>query len=313
MTIQPMTESEAAPGDISDYLHEIAEYPLLTADEEIQLARQLADGRCAARRIAAAPAPADREKLEQQARAGALARRRLIESNLRLVVSVARRYSGRGLSLQDLIQEGNIGLQTGIEKYEWRKGYRLSTYIYWWIRQAITRALANDSRTIRLPVHAGELLRRASQTKQQLQAELGHEPTEAQIAARVGIHPERLQAIRRVAATPGSLDMPLGEESTSTRADTLVDEAATYPLELVGEAADLERSVDAVVEELPERERYVLKLHYGLGRTAALTLAEIGKQMGISRERARQIESQAFRRLRGDMRVRHAFVEMATG
>jgi RNA polymerase primary sigma factor len=305
-----MTDIESRPGEISDYLREIARYPLLTAGQEVALARKMAEGRRAARRLAAA-APKEKASLDRQVQARALARQCLIESNLRLVVSVARRYCGRGLSLQDLIQEGNIGLQTGIEKYDWRKGYRLSTYIYWWIRQAITRALANDSRTIRLPVHAGEMLRIASQAEQELEAALGREPTLDEVAARAGIHAERLRAIRLVAATPASLDTPVGVDSTQTHSETVVDEGASDSLQQIGESADLEQSVAAILEELPERERNVVRLHYGLGKAAALTLAQIGTQMGITRERARQIENQALRRLRGDTRIRRAYVELA--
>lgn len=308
-----VTEVDAPAGDIGAYYAEIVRYPLLTAQEEIELARQIADGKQAARHLAMTVTPAERLTLEQQVEAGDLARRRMIESNLRLVVSVARRYASRGLSVQDLIQEGNIGLQAGIDKYDWRKGYRLSTYVYWWIRQAITRALANDSRIIRLPVHAGELLRLASAAEEQLQAELGERPTVGQVAARIGVAAERLSAIRRVASSPGSLDAPLKSDSALTQGDTLIDEAASAAFRKVGSADDLEQAIGEVLEDLPERERAVVKLHFGLGDTRALTLAEIGEHLGVTRERARQIEGRALRRLRGDTRMRRAFVELAAG
>lgn len=285
-----MTQTELSSGQIGEYLRDIAQYPLLTPEEEIQLAREMAKGAQATR-----------------------ARQRLIESNLRLVVSLARRYTGHGLSLEDLIQEGNIGLQNGIEKFDWRKGYRLSTYVYWWIRQAITRALANDSRTIRLPVHTGELLRSASQAEQQLEAELGSEPTLAQVAARVGIHADRLAAMRLAASSPCSLDTPVGNDTNVTRADVLEDQTAADSLQHVGDSVDIAQRLASVLEQLPQREREVLELHYGLRRPRAMTLSQIGQQMGITRERARQIESQAFRRLRADQLIRRTFVELAAG
>jgi RNA polymerase primary sigma factor len=182
--------------------------------------------------------------------------------------------------------------------------------VYWWIRQAVTRALANDGLIIRLPVHAGELLRAASTAEEHLQAELGVQPSLDQVAARVGVQVERLRVIRRVAAAPGSLDAPLNGDSLLTAGDAVADQMAADPSATATGDDELERTIDGLVEELPERERQVVTLHYGLGHRGALTLAEIGKQLGVTRERARQIEGQALRRLRGDNRLRRAFVEL---
>ena len=315
-----MTRTDLPLTDLTEYLREISDYPLLTADEETRLARAMAEGAKAGRKLQklrqAVSNSADTEStseeatLEQQVRAGLAARQRLVESNLRLVVSIAGHYRGRGLSLQDLIQEGNIGLQTGVEKFDWRKGYRLSTYIYWWIRQAMTRALANDSRTIRLPVHAGEMLRSAAQAEQQLASELGRPPTLVEVAERVGVQPQRLHAIRAAASRPESLDEPLTTDTSLTRGDTVADEQAGDPLEFTEDAADLQQSLDAALQHLPERERDVLTLHYGVGTSHPWTLDEIGKRIGVTRERARQIESQAMRRLRNNTQLRRALVEI---
>jgi RNA polymerase primary sigma factor len=279
-----MTQNDLLGSDLSAYLQEITQYPLLTREDELRLARQLATGDIAARQ-------------------------RLVESNLRLVVSIAGHYRGRGLSLQDLIQEGNVGLQTGIERFDWRKGYRLSTYIYWWIRQAMTRALANDSRTIRLPAHAGEMLRGAAQAEQDLAAELGRPPTLAEVARRVGVEPERLRAIRFAASAPESLDAPLSTDTSLTRADAVADDHAGDALELAEDTSDLQERISAALDRLPERERNVVKLHYGVG-TPQTSLAEIGHSMGVTRERARQIEGQAMRRLRNNAQLRRALVEL---
>jgi RNA polymerase primary sigma factor len=316
-----MTHNDPSLSDLTEYLREISRYPLLTADDELNLARQMAEGARAGRHLTklrktAATGPTAvkscevESALEQQVRLGLAARQRLVESNLRLVVTIAGHYRGRGLSIQDLIQEGNIGLQTGIEKFDWRKGYRLSTYIYWWIRQAMTRALANDSRTIRLPVHAGDLLRTAAQAEQNLAAELGRPPTLTEVAERVGVQPPRLHAIRMAASRPESLDKPLTNDSNLTRADTVADELASDSLESTEATADIKQSLGTALQYLPERERAVLKLHYGVGTRHAWTLDEIGKQMGVTRERARQIEGQAMRRLRNNTELRRALVEL---
>ena len=300
--------------ELTNYLREIARYPLLTPDAEIELGRKVAAGQHAAGQLAAMtePSPVRRAELERIGEEGQRARTRLVESNLRLVVSIARRYTARGLSLLDLIQEGNIGLQTGIDKFDWRKGFRLSTYVYWRIRQAITRALANDSRLIRLPVHVGELFWVAGLTEQQLAIELGREPTLEELAHRVGMDPDRLQAIRQAAASPRSLDAPLLSDGDVTRGELVPDEAALEAMHSSEDAHALSASVAVALEHLAPRERDVLRLRFGLGQPGPCTLAEVGARLGLTRERARQIESQALRKLRGDVRLRRALVELAS-
>jgi RNA polymerase primary sigma factor len=298
--------------DWRQYLREIAQHPLLEPAEELKLARQMDAGRQAARldRSAKDVSSDRRADLEQLIETGRRARERLIESNLRLVVSLAGRYAGRGLSLQDLIQEGNIGLQLGIDKYNWRKGFRLSTYVYWWIRQAMTRALANTGRLIRLPAHVGDLLRRGALLEQRLEADLGRKPGLAELAAEVGVNPERLHAIRIAASTPASLDTPLARDSERTRGETVPDDRALNMMQSVTEHDELSDQVAAALDDLPAREREVLRLHYGLGGTNGASLTEIGAHFGVTRERARQIEGQALRRLRGDSRLRRALVDL---
>jgi len=307
-------QDDLVASDLTTYLHEISQYPLLNPEEEIRLARKMEEGFKASRRLAkqhgCTYTSEETAALERQVTAGLAARRHLVESNLRLVVSIAGRYRGRGLSLQDLIQEGNIGLQSGVARFDWRKGYRLSTYIYWWIRQAMTRALANDSRTIRLPVHASEMLRSAAQAEQDLAAELGRLPTLGEVAERAGIQPERLRAIRFAASAPESLNAPIGGDTSLTRGDAVADDHASDALEHAEDTSDLKERIDAALDRLPVRERSVVKLHYGVDDQHPCTLAEIGQRMGVTRERARQIEGQAMRRLRNNAELQRALVEL---
>jgi RNA polymerase sigma factor (sigma-70 family) len=300
--------------DLTQYLREIAQHPLLTAEDELELGRRLAKGRWAARQLAANRAgdEAQRQRIAQMVDLGTRARQQMIEANLRLVVSIAKRYRGHGLSLADLIQEGNIGLHTGVDKYDWRKGFRLSTYVYWWIRQAITRAVANDGRAIRLPVHVGERLREAAHAEQRLETELGRTPTLVEIGGRVGIEPDRLEALRRAAEAPASLDAPIDVQTRMTRGDTIADDAAGPEQQVVSISDDLETPVAAALETLQPREREVLRLRYGLGCSKPWSLAQVGARLGVTRERARQLEGQALRKLRGDAQLRRALVELTS-
>jgi len=224
-----LLSEELSGGAGAMYLREIAHHELLTAQEEVSLAQRLEAGKAALRELATADEtldPESRIELEERAEDGDKARRRLIECNLRLVVSVARRYLGRGLSFLDLVQEGNIGLQIGVEKYDWRRGFRFSTYVYWWIRQAVTRAIADQSRTIRLPVHVTEFLTKTARAERELAADLGREPTVDEVAQYLDIDPERINEARRAARMPLSLETPLGEDGELTRGDLIGDDTA---------------------------------------------------------------------------------------
>jgi RNA polymerase primary sigma factor len=307
-----VTDELMAGGPASLYLREISRNPLLTAEEEVTLAQELEAGKEARERLERADRepiadPAERERLEAAVATGEAARTRLIESNLRLVVSVARKYLGRGLSFLDLVQEGNIGLQRGVDKYDWRRGFRFSTYAYWWIRQAVSRAVAEQSRTIRLPVHVVEQLTKLYNVARDLEHRLGRPPTPEEIGEKMGLSAERVQEAFRAARIPISLEKPIGDENDSTLADMIADEIGQAPAQeaedtIFGQALDR-----SLAERLTPREADVLRLRFGLTDNHERTLAEVGKELGISRERARQLEAEAMRKLRRDTPFRQAF------
>jgi RNA polymerase primary sigma factor len=279
------------------YLRDISRVPLLTAEEEVTLAKALELGDLAAAKLARG-VPRDEEKqLRIDAQAGSDARRKLTESNLRLVVSVARKYMGRGLPLLDLIQEGNIGLSRAVEKYDYRKGYRFSTYAYWWIRQAVTRSIADQARTIRVPVHMIELIGDVYKASRDLQQGLGREPDATEIASKMGTTPEKVRQILRAAKQPISLETPIGEDDDGTIADFIADRTVRAPSEAADEAM-LKDHVEGALMELNPRERQVLRMRFGLEDGRDRTLGEIGEELGVSRERVRQIESEALTKLR---------------
>jgi len=291
-------ELSGGPGAM--YLREIAYHNLLTQPEEVQLAQRLEAGRLAASRLNADEV-LDEDERDVLARAvldGDTARRHLIECNLRLVVSVARRYLNRGLSFLDLVQEGNIGLQIGADKYDWRRGFRFSTYVYWWIRQAMTRSLADQSRTIRLPVHAVELLSRVLRAEREMQTATGSTPSVESIAEHLGLDVARIIEARRAAQTPLSIEAPLSDDSDRTRGDLLGDETAGQAAHREIEQQELSKRLSEALMLLDARERSILQMRFGLERGEERTLTEVAAVMGVSRERIRQIEQAALAKLR---------------
>jgi RNA polymerase primary sigma factor len=305
----PAAAEELAPESPAElYLRDISQTPLLTAEEEVTLAQQWEAGREARQQLVQGTLePATRARLEAALRTGEAARKRLIEANLRLVVAVARKYLGRGLPFLDLVQEGNIGLQRAVDKYDWRKGFRFSTYAYWWIRQATSRAVAEQGRTIRLPVHVIELLTRLYSTRHALHHELGREPTPAEIAARLGVATERVEEAFRVAKLPISLDTPLSEAEEATVADLIADSAGRLPAEEAAETVVAQTLDEALNAHLSPREAEVLRLRFGLVDDTPRTLNEAAVALGISRERVRQIEAEALQKLRDTAGFRQQF------
>jgi RNA polymerase primary sigma factor len=278
------------------YLREIGRVPLLSAAEEVALAKRIEKGKIERTK----PSDARRIGIEMDAED---AQQRLTEANLRLVVSVAKKYIGRGMSLLDLIQEGNIGLIRAVEKYDYTKGFKFSTYATWWIRQAITRAIADQARTIRIPVHMVETINRLIRTSRRLLQELGREPLAEEIAAEMQITPDRVREIIKVSQEPVSLEMPIGEEDDSHLGDFIEDATALAPADAASHQL-LKEQVEDVLGGLTDRERKVLVLRFGLDDGRSRTLEEVGKEFKVTRERIRQIEAKALRKLRHPSRSR---------
>ena len=260
------------------YLKEIGKVPILSAEEEIDLAKRMADG--------------DEE-----------AKKRLAEANLRLVVSIAKRYVGRGMLFLDLTQEGNLGLIKAVEKFDYQKGFKFSTYATWWIRQAITRAIADQARTIRIPVHMVETINKLIRVSRQLLQELGREPTPEEIAAELDMPVDRVREILKISQEPVSLETPIGEEEDSHLGDFIQDDNVPVPAEAAAQTL-LKEQLDEVLSTLTEREQKVLRLRFGMSDGRARTLEEVGKEFDVTRERIRQIEAKALRKLRHPSRSR---------
>ena len=258
------------------YLKEIGTVPLLTADEEMELAKRKAEGDVAAKD-------------------------RLIEANLRLVVSISKRYTGRGMSFLDLVQEGNLGLIKGVEKFDYTKGYKLSTYATWWIRQSVTRALADQARTIRVPVHMVETINKMSKMQRKLTLELGYEPSVKELAEALEMSEDKVMEIMQIAREPASLETPIGEEDDSNLGDFVADNKEVTPEGNV-ESVMLKEHIDDLLKDLKERERQVIVLRFGLEDGHPRTLEEVGKAFNVTRERIRQIEAKALRKLRNPVR-----------
>ncbi len=291
------------------YLREIGRIPLLTAAQEVDLARRVEAGLFAEEKLSSTPDLDSRLALDLDRLVvmGRMAKRRLIEANLRLVVSVAKRYVGRGLTMLDLVQEGNLGLIRAVEKFDYARGYKFSTYATWWIRQAMSRALADQARTIRVPVHVVELINRVVRVQRRMLQERGYEPTPAEVAAHLDLEPERVREVLRLAQEPVSLHAPVGEEDDVALGDLIEDGDAASPVESAAFLL-LREHLEAVLSTLGERERKVVQLRYGLVDGRPRTLEEIGRIFGVTRERIRQIESKTLNKLRD-----HAFADQLRG
>ena len=299
--VRPERPGEAGVSDpVRMYLKEIGKVPLLTAAQEVNLAQRIEAGLEAAGRLAVSNGsltPLEEENLESILGDGLWAKRQLIEANLRLVVSIAKRYVGRGMLLLDLIQEGNLGLMRAVEKFDYTKGFKFSTYATWWIRQAITRAIADQARTIRIPVHMVETINKVTRVQRQMLQELGREPTVEELGAKLGMPPERVREIQRISQEPVSLEAPVGDEDDSLLGDFVEDPGAIAPADAAARAL-LTEAVEEALEQLSERERRVVRLRFGLDDGQLHTLEEVGKEFGVTRERIRQIESKTLAKLR---------------
>ena len=281
------------------YLKEIGKVPLLTAEEEVDLAKRIEAGLFASEKLATTRKIADktRRDLEAIERDGQIAKKKLVEANLRLVVSIAKRYVGRGMLFLDLIQEGNLGLIRAVEKFDYTKGYKFSTYATWWIRQAITRAIADQARTIRIPVHMVETINKLIRIQRQLLQDLGREPSPEEIAKEMDLTPEKVREILKGSQEPGSLETPIGEEEDSHLGDFIEDSDAVVPVDAASFIL-LQEQLDSVLHTLSDREKKVIQLRFGLTDGHPRTLEEVGREFGVTRERIRQIESKTLSKLR---------------
>ncbi len=291
------------------YLKEIGKIQLLTFDEETRLANVITDGNIAQEQLASIEEEgyeipeSDLEKLRELVRKGEVAKNKLVEANLRLVVSIAKKYVGRGLQFLDLIQEGNMGLMKAVEKFDSNRGFKFSTYATWWIRQAITRAVADQARTIRIPVHMVETINKLVRVQRQLVQELSREPSPEEVADRMGIPVEKVQQIQKIAQEPISLEAPVGEEEDSSLGDFISDPTALDPYEYTAQEM-LKKELNEVLQGLTDREEKVLRMRFGLLDGRQRTLEEVGREFGVTRERIRQIEAKALRKLKHPSRSR---------
>ena len=301
-------EAALQAGPTSDpvrlYLKEIGKVPLLNAEQEVDLAKRIEAGLFAAEKLLLEPdlSAALRRDLERVAADGTVAKRALVEANLRLVVSIAKRYVGRGMLFLDLIQEGNVGLIRAVEKFDYARGYKFSTYATWWIRQAITRAVADQARTIRIPVHMVETINKLIRVQRGLLQDLGREPTPAEIGAQMDLPAEKVVEIQRFSQEPVSLDTPIGAEEDSHLGDFIEDSDAVMPAEAASFLL-LQEQLDSVLHTVSEREKKVIEMRFGLADGSPRTLEEVGREFGVTRERIRQIESKTLAKLRHPSRA----------
>jgi RNA polymerase primary sigma factor len=304
-TLRLNAQSGGSSDPVRMYLKEIGRVPLLTGQEEVILAQQIERGTEAAERLADLAARGEldsldfgeRRHLTRLVRKGEDAKAELTQANLRLVVSIAKRYVGRGMQILDLIQEGNLGLMRAVEKFDWTKGFKFSTYATWWIRQAITRAIADQARTIRIPVHMVESINKVHRIQRQMVQELEREPTVEELADKVDMTPARVREIMRISQDPLSLDSPVGEEDDSNLADFIEDQHAEAPAEMAARVM-LNSAVEEALSDLNDREKAVVRMRFGLDDGQARTLEEVGREFGVTRERIRQIESKTLAKLR---------------
>lgn len=297
--VQNLTISGATADPVKDYLKQIGKVALLNAELEVELAKRIEAGLFAEEKLATTKklSPSERRDLNWVVKDGQRAKSHLLEANLRLVVSLAKRYTGRGMQFLDLIQEGNLGLIRAVEKFDYTKGYKFSTYATWWIRQAITRAMADQARTIRIPVHMVEVINKLARVQRQLLQDLGREPTPEELAAELDMTPEKVVEVQKYGREPISLSTPLGEDGDSEFGDLIEDTEAVVPADAVGFSM-LQQELERVLDSLHPREAGVIRSRFGLGDGVQMTLDQIGEKFGVTRERIRQIESKTMSKLR---------------